>query len=90
MTQFDRSIFVRGLSYHSSIDDLQDYFSKYGPVKDVYLPKDHMTGKPRGFAYVKYESEQAADDCLANPEFELEGRTVHVEWATGERKSTFY
>ena len=27
-------------------DDLRYMADKYGPVKDVYVPKDHYTGKP--------------------------------------------
>lgn len=34
--------------------DLRNIFSQYGEVKDVYIPRDFYTGRPRGFAYVEY------------------------------------
>lgn len=37
-----------------SPEDLRGLFDKYGPVRDVYIPLDHYTNRPRGFAYVEY------------------------------------
>lgn len=33
---------------------MRDLFSRYGPIKDVYIPLDYYTREPRGFAYVQY------------------------------------
>ena len=35
-------------------DELRDLFGKYGPLKDVYVPLDYYTRRPRGFCYVQY------------------------------------
>ena len=39
-------------------DDLREMFTKYGPVRDVYIPLDYYTREPRGFAYVEYPFKQ--------------------------------
>lgn len=33
---------------------MRGIFSKYGQIRDVYIPADHFTGRIRGFAYVEY------------------------------------
>ena len=35
--------------------DLKDVFDKWGKIGDVWIPKDHDTGRTRGFAFVRYE-----------------------------------
>lgn len=36
------------------VEDVRRIFGKYGPISDVYIPLDHHTHMPRGFAYVQY------------------------------------
>jgi FUS-interacting serine-arginine-rich protein 1 len=38
------SLLVRNISRASRPDDLRIPFERYGPVKDVYLPKDYHSG----------------------------------------------
>jgi len=33
-------------------------FLRYAEVKDVYLPKDYRSGKPRGFGFVEFFSRE--------------------------------
>lgn len=35
-------------------EDLRSFFSKHGPLTDVYIPMDYHTRRPRGFGYVQY------------------------------------
>lgn len=37
-------------------EELRDLFAKYGPLKDVYVPLDYYSRRPRGFCYVQYPS----------------------------------
>ena len=48
---------ISAFFFHRS-DDLREMFTKYGPVRDVYIPLDYYTREPRGFAYVEYPFEQ--------------------------------
>lgn len=38
---------------HRSMDDIRYAAEKYGRVKDVYMPKDFYSGRPRGIAFVE-------------------------------------
>ena len=33
---------------------MREIFSRYGGIRDVYIPMDYYTREPRGFAYVEY------------------------------------
>jgi len=48
------SLYVRNVSDGTRQEEMRDMFEKYGPVKDVYIPLDYYTRRPRGFAYVQY------------------------------------
>jgi RNA recognition motif-containing protein len=38
---------------------------KYGDVRDVYIPTDYHTRKPRGFAFVEFTDSRDARYILA-------------------------
>jgi hypothetical protein len=48
----DRKLFVGGLSWETTQDSLQRYFSRYGEVIDCVVMKNNETGRSRGFGFV--------------------------------------
>jgi FUS-interacting serine-arginine-rich protein 1 len=50
----EKTIYVRGLSSDTKRDDITEVFEKFGALKDVYVPLDYYSRKPKNFAYVKY------------------------------------
>jgi len=53
-----------------------------GPVRDVVLPVDRATGRPRGFAFVEFESEEDAAKAIETlNDKELGGRSIKVDEA---------
>lgn len=76
------SIYVGNLSYDATQEDLQTVFAEYGTVKNVSLPTDRDTGRPRGFGFVEMateEEEQAAIEALDGAEWM--GRDLKVNKA---------
>ncbi len=57
-------IFVGNLNFQATEQELQDFLSSYGAVQEVFMPKDRETGKPRGFAFVTFEDDAAAQEAL--------------------------
>ena len=49
-----KSLMVRNISFDTSSHELKDIFSKYGEVRDVYIPRDYHTRRPKSFAFVEY------------------------------------
>ncbi|GFQ07009.1 serine/arginine-rich sc35-like splicing factor scl30a [Phtheirospermum japonicum] len=48
------SLLVRNLRHDCRPEDLRRPFGQWGPVKDIYLPRDYYTGDLRGFGFVQY------------------------------------
>ena len=72
-------LYVGGLSYHASEDELRKLFSKYGRVVTVIIPIN-MKGQKKGCAFISFEKEhemKAAIEGLNQTEFM--GRKIFVE-----------
>ena len=53
-----------------------------GKVVDAKLPTDRETGRPRGFAFVEFEDDDAAQKCIATMNGrDLKGRPLRVNEA---------
>ena len=82
------SLFVRNLSYSTKTEELRSIFTKYGPISDVYIPLDHYTQKPRGFAYVQYEDVRDAEEALHELDgYHIHGNALEIQYAEGDRKT---
>jgi len=81
-------LFVGNLDFKTTQGELQALFAQVGPVSDVFLPNDRATGRPRGFAFVEYESEDHAREAIERFNgFELGGRALRVNAAEERRPS---
>ena len=85
-----RKIFVRNLSFHVSQEECKSFFEKYGPVEDVCILTDRMTGRPKGYGFVIFAHAEAAMLALKHPEKEFCGRTIHCHVSTtGSSRDNF-
>ncbi|MBN1404654.1 MAG: RNA-binding protein [Opitutales bacterium] len=81
-------IFVGNLNFQATEQELQDFLSSYGAVQEVFMPKDRESGRPRGFAFVTFEDDaaaQAALESLNGKEFAGRPLTVNEARAKEER-----
>ncbi len=74
-------LYVGNLSYAVDESHLEQLFSTYGSVDEVALIKDRDTGRSKGFAFVTFNSQEAAEKALEQNGKELEGRTLRVNHA---------
>jgi cold-inducible RNA-binding protein len=75
-------LYVGNLSYDVTDSTLRDLFSQHGPVTEVNLMMDRVSGRPRGFAFVTLETKEAADAAvLALNGKDLQGRALTVNEA---------
>lgn len=75
-------LFIGGLPFATTDDDLQTAFAAYGNVVSAKVITDRETGRSRGFGFVEYADDaegEAAIKGLDNKE--LGGRTIHVSVA---------
>lgn len=56
-----KSLFLGGLPFEVSDEDLYKHFAACGPIDYVRVIRDNKTGIGKGFGYVAFKT----DDCLA-------------------------
>ena len=62
--------------------DLNAMFAKHGAVTSVNIITDKFSNRPRGFAFVEMETEEAAQKAIAELNgIQLEGRALVVNTA---------
>jgi RNA recognition motif-containing protein len=73
-------LFVAGLPEAMSEEGLRELFASSGSnVEDLSMPRDRMTGRPRGFAFVRLASSEEADAARATLDGTLvDGRSISV------------
>jgi RNA recognition motif-containing protein len=75
-------LYVGNLSFNTTQESLEAAFSAFGEVKEVGMPMDRETGRPRGFAFVTMGSDQAASAAIAQMNGKpLDGRPLRVNEA---------
>lgn len=58
-------LFVGGIPYRTSDEELQQLFSQAGEVVSVFIPTDRETRRPRGFAFVEMADDASADKAIS-------------------------
>ncbi|HKQ40655.1 MAG TPA: RNA-binding protein [Verrucomicrobiae bacterium] len=75
-------LYVGNLSFDVTENDLQDAFSKHGPVAEAVLVMDKVSQRPRGFGFVTMETKEGADAAIkALNGSEWNGRKITVNEA---------
>ncbi|XP_044736557.1 heterogeneous nuclear ribonucleoprotein 27C isoform X3 [Chrysoperla carnea] len=69
-------LFVGGLSWETSQDNLQRYFSRYGEVIDCVVMKNSESGRSRGFGFVTFSDPANVALVLQSGPHTLDGRTI--------------
>ncbi len=77
-----KKLYVGGLPYSTTQDELQEAFSKAGAVSSATIITDKMTGRSRGFGFVEMSSDDEAAKAIEmwNGQ-ELAGRKLTVNEA---------
>ncbi|CAF0778839.1 unnamed protein product [Adineta steineri] len=72
----DRKLFVGGLTWDTTQDDLREYFSNFGNILDCSIKHDPTTGRSRGFAFLIFDRKDIVDKILSQNEHFVKGRKV--------------
>ncbi|XP_051188705.1 glycine-rich RNA-binding protein 2, mitochondrial-like [Lolium perenne] len=75
-------LFVGGLSYDTNEIALKDAFSQHGDVVQVKVICHPLTGRSKGYGFVKFSSEVEAAAALEKMSHEvLDGRNIRLHYA---------
>ena len=86
----DRKIFVGGIAYDVTNDDLTNYFSQFGEVSQAQVKFDRTTGRSRGFAFVEFATADACKVALNQREQQIKNKQCEIKPAKSrENKKVF-
>jgi len=77
-----KKLYVGNLSYSVDGAQLEEMFSKFGPVRSAEVIQDRDTGRSKGFGFVEMGDDNAAREAIeAMNNQEHDGRTMTVNEA---------
>ncbi len=74
-------LYVGNFPYSVTEDQLRVLFSEYGQITDLAMIMDRETGRPKGFAFITFAAQQAAEKALEQNGRDLGGRPLKVNMA---------
>lgn len=81
-----KKLFVGGLSWGTDENMLRAAFDRFGEIEEVKVITDRATGRSRGFGFVTFTEDKAAEEAIAEMDGTmLDNRNIKVNEAQ-ERK----
>jgi len=74
-----KTVYVGNVSFEVTEDELRQAFGTCGNISHIRIPKYQDTGKPRGFAYVSFDTEEAKENALQCNGMDFGGRPLRVQ-----------
>lgn len=75
-------VFIGNLNYQTTEEGLELKAKEFGSVRHVKIVKDPQSGKSKGFAFVTFDTDEAAANCIAKLDKQnVDGRPVAVKEA---------
>ncbi len=75
-------LYIANLSYNVTEDELRTAFEPFGAITDIFLATDRETGRPRGFGFITFSTDEEAQAAIAKMNgVELDGRALTVNEA---------
>lgn len=79
------SAYVGNLPFKALEGDVADFFEGL-KIEDIRLPLDYQTQRPKGFAYVKFESRDDLAQALERNQQSMGGRQIRVDVASEKKE----
>lgn len=77
-----KKLYIGNLSFAVKDEDLSDAFASYGNIVSVRVVMDRDSGRSKGFGFVEFESDSAADKAIDEMNGkEISGRAINVSEA---------
>ncbi|ONK64845.1 uncharacterized protein A4U43_C07F30580 [Asparagus officinalis] len=74
-------LFVGGINERFKEEEIRDYFTEFGEVKEVVVVKDRVTGNVRGFGFVEFLDPDSAEKALKVKEHAIGELKIDVKRA---------
>lgn len=81
-----KKLYIGNLPYSATEDELRSLFEQHGPTASVAVVTDRETGRSRGFGFVEFETDDAAEAARnALDGKDMDGRPLRVNEANDRR-----
>ena len=74
-------IFINGIPYETTEDELKELFSPYGNIEQIKLPKYQDSGRNIGYCHIYYSTAESANKALELDNYTLGKRYLKVSLA---------
>jgi len=79
-----KSLFIARVNFYTSESKLRREFESYGNVKSIRIIQNVKNGKPRGYAFIEYETEKEMHSAYKHADGKkIDGRRVLVDVERG-------
>jgi RNA recognition motif-containing protein len=76
------NIYISNLSFNTTDEDLQSFFTPYGEVTSAKIITDKATGRSRGFGFVELTDAEGASKAISELDNSVvDGRNIKVSEA---------
>ena len=77
-----KKVYVGNIPWATKEDELKEAFSSYGDIEEVVIIRDKLTGRSKGFGFITFAEDEAADKAIAEMDGkDLGGRQIKVSEA---------
>ncbi|XP_023342083.1 U1 small nuclear ribonucleoprotein 70 kDa [Eurytemora carolleeae] len=79
-----KTLFIARVNYYTSESKMRREFETYGTIKSIRIVQNVKDGKPRGYAFIEYESERDMHSAYKHADGKkIDGRRVLVDVERG-------
>ncbi|CAF2389721.1 unnamed protein product [Rotaria sp. Silwood2] len=83
---FDKKMFIGGLSWQTTPENLKNYFTQFGEVLECMIMKDAITKRSRGFGFITFKEANSVDNVLAKEIHMLDEKQIDPKPAYPRQK----
>ena len=80
-------IFVGGLPDNIAEKDLKTFFTQFGEIKELTVPKDRHSGKTKNFAFITYKDQKFCDIAIQNNGIAYKDKKLRIKYS--EKRGDF-
>lgn len=85
-----KKLYVGSLSYSTTDEGLNQFFSEVGTVESAMIIRDKMSGRSKGFGFVEMSTDKEAQKAIETLNGkELDGRKIIIDEARPMKERSF-
>ena len=78
------TLFIGNLPFEIDNDEFINYLKEHADLKDIRIPTEKESGRPRGFGFAEFDTKEEADKLL-NANLEYRNRELRIKRSEKER-----